>query len=329
MTHEPVQVPLLHFGKLPGRGDFVRSAAHTPLIQIFDHWFSGALELVGADARWKELYDGAAPLHFAVLGPRRPHVVAGHIRPSADSSGRRFPFMVAGMFEVDEPARFMGRAPLALSRLWAQCEHWARRAQEPADATALLAELSQQRVDVNTSASAYDAPAADFADIQTVGSAQSLIAAPGREVDLARIVMALGMLLQPVPASGSARLDTGVRLPLPGDALYRPFMASWWLDMVAGFLRRADFEVLLLVPQAPDAAATISIGFAGGSAPSLAAHWSRQRPDPSHIELFNPEWADEAADQDHAVRKLASYLQQRGLSLAQVTRTFREAFLGE
>lgn len=324
-----LQVPLMHFGKLPGRGDFVRSASHTALVQIFDRWFSGALELLSSDARWKELYDGAAPLNFAVLGPRRLHVVAGHIRPSADGSGRRFPFLVAGMFEVDDPARFMGRAPLALSRLWTQCDHWARRAQQQPDATALLAELAQQRVDVNTSASAYDAPAADFTDIQTVGSAQGLLAQPGREVDFARIVMALGLLLQPVPASGNSRLDTGVRLPLPADALYRPFMASWWLELVTGFLGRADFEVLLLLPQAPGVPASMAIGFAGGSAPALAAYLGRREDDAPYIDLLNPEWADEAADQDPAVRKLGSYLQQQGLSLGQVSKTFREAFLGE
>lgn len=326
-TQQPV--PLMHFGKLPGRGDFVRSASHTGLVQIFDRWFSGALELLASDARWKELYDGAAPLNFAVLGPRRPHVVAGHIRPSADSSGRRFPFLVAGMFEVDEPGRFMGRAPLALSRLWTQCEQWARRAQQDADTTSLLAALAQQRVDVNTAASAYDAPAADFTDIQTVGSAQGLLLHPEREVDLARIVMALGLLMQPVPASGNSRLDTGVRLPLPADALYRPFMASWWLELVSGFLGRADFEVLLLLPQTAGAPASLAIGFAGGSAPALAAYLGRREDDAPYIDLMNPEWADDAADQDHAVRKLGSYLQQQGLSLAQVSRTFREAFLGE
>lgn len=329
MSSSQQQVQLMHFGKLPGRGDFVRSATHTGLVQIFDRWFSGALDLLAADARWKELYDGAEPLHFAVLGPRRPHVVAGHIRPSADGSGRRFPFLVAGMLEVDDPASFMGRAPLALNRLWTQCDQWARRAQQEADPTSVLAALGQHRVEVNTAAAAYDAPTADFTDMQTVGSAQALLNHAAREVDFARCVLGLGVLLQPVPASGSARLDTGVRLPLPMDPLYRPYMASWWLDLVRGFLARADFEVLLLLPQSPEAPASIAIGFAGGSAPALAAYLGRRPQEAPYVDLLNPEWADESAQQDPAVRKLASYLQQQGLSLAQVGRTFREAFLGE
>ena len=122
---DTLNVPLLFFGKLPGRGDFVRSVHQPQLVQTFDRWFSGALELLGTDARWKEMYDGAAPLNFAVLGPRQRHVVAGHIRASQDHSGRRFPFMVAGSLEVDNPARFMPRAPMALNRLWMQAEHWA------------------------------------------------------------------------------------------------------------------------------------------------------------------------------------------------------------
>lgn len=322
------QVPLIYFGKVPGRGDFVRSAANHGLIQTFDRWISSALEMISAEPRWKELYDGAVPLNFAVLGPQRSFVVAGHLRVSADASGRRFPFLVAGSFAVDEPDRFMARAPLALNRLWATAEHWSRRAQAPADATAVLAELGQQRIELDIAPTAYDAPAADFAGIQTVGSAQALLTQGGKEVDFARIVLGLGQLLQPVPASGSARLDTGLTLPLPSDLLYRPFMASWWMELVTSFVARADFEMLLLLPQTGDPA-SMSVGFAGGSAAALAAHLGRMaQPDAPYIELLNPEWADEAIQQDYALRKVGSYLQQHGLSLAQVQRTFGETFLG-
>lgn len=321
--------PLLFFGKLPSRGDFVRSAQQPALVQSFDRWLSGALELLAPNAHWKGLYDGAAPLHFAVLGPQQRQVVAGHIRPSQDGSGRRFPFLVASSFEAEAPAHFIGRAPLALNRLWSQAEQLARRAQGAVDATSLLGEAAQQRVELNLQPSAYDATLADFLDLQTIGSAQALLARAHPEVELARVVLGLGLLLQPVPASGSSKLERGLRLPLPADPLYAPFMASWWLDLVAGFLRRANFELLLLWPQGQ--APWLALGFAGGSATALAAHLG-QVPEPDSgpfVDLLNPDWTDALADQDYAVRKLASYLQQQGLSLRQATQTFREAFLGE
>ncbi len=321
--------PLLFFGKLPSRGDFVRSAQQPALVQSFDRWLSGALELLVPNAHWKGLYDGAAPLHFAVLGPQQRQVVAGHIRPSQDGSGRRFPFLVASSFEAEAPGHFIGRAPLALNRLWSQAEQLARRAQGAVDATSLLGDAAQQRVELNLQPSAYDAALGDFLDLQTIGSAQALLARAHPDVDLARVVLGLGLLLQPVPASGSARLERGLRLPLPADPLYAPFMASWWLDLVSGFLRRANFELLLLWPQ--DAAPWLALGFAGGSATALAAHLG-QVPEPDHgpfVDLLDPDWADALVEQDYAVRKLASYLQQQGLSLRQATHTFREAFLGE
>lgn len=321
-------VTLLYFGKLPSRGDFVRSPQQPALVQSVDRWLSGALELMAIDARWKELYDRAPPFNFAVLGPQQAHAVAGHVRPSADASGRRFPFMVASSVALSAPARFMPRAPLALSPLWAQAESWGRRAQAEADATPLLVDLAQERLALNLDAEAHDTAMADFLDMQSLGSAQAMLAQAHPEVDLARIVMGLGLLLQPVPASGIQRLDKGLRLPLPADALYQPFMVAWWLELVTGFLLRADFEVLLLLPQG-QAAPFLSVGFAGGSAAALADVLGRSDPDGPFVDLVNPAWADDPSGQDYGLKKLRSYLQQQGLSLRQATQTFREAFLGE
>lgn len=319
---------LLYFGKLPSRGDFVRSAQQPGLLQSVDRWMSGALERMAIDARWKELYDRAPPCHFAVLGPQQSHAVAGHLRPSADASGRRFPFMVASSVALSAPARFLPRAPLALGRLWAQAQDWARRAQSDPDAGPLLTALSQQRPEVPSDPETQDAAMADFLDGQSLGSVQALLAAAHPEVDLARVVMGLGLLLQPVPASGIQRLDKGLRLPLPADALHQPFMVAWWLELVTGFLLRADFEVLLLLPQG-QAAPCLLVGFAGGSAVALADVLGRPDPDGPFVDLVNPAWADDAGGQDYGLKKLRSYLQQQGLSLRQATHTFREAFLGE
>lgn len=320
-------LPLLYFGKVPGRGDFVRSAQQPALVQTFDRWLSGALELMAVDARWKELYDRASPFHFAVLGPRHTHVVAGHVRPSSDASGRRFPFMVASSFEVQAPDRFMPRSPLALRRLWTDAEQWARRAQTEPDATATLGELAQARVAVELEPEVHEPAFADFLDLQTLGSAQALLARAHPEVDLARVVLGMGLLLQPVPASGSQRLEKGLRLPLPADPLYQAFMVSWWLELVVRFLSRGDFEVLVLLPQG-QAAPMLSLGFAGGSATALADLLGRQDPDAAFLELVNPAWADDPG-QDYGVKKLRTYLAQQGLSLRQASQTFREAFLGE
>src|SRR5690606_25400719 len=61
---------LSYFGKLPSRGDFVRTPENHQLMVMLDRWAGGGLELLATDPGWKQLYDEAPPLHFAFLGSR-------------------------------------------------------------------------------------------------------------------------------------------------------------------------------------------------------------------------------------------------------------------
>ena len=58
------------FGKVPGRGDFVKGAGQHPLIATLDAWVSGAMELLAEDPGWKAAYDAARPIDFAFVGAR-------------------------------------------------------------------------------------------------------------------------------------------------------------------------------------------------------------------------------------------------------------------
>lgn len=323
-------VSSVYFGKVPSRGDFVRSAQQGALTQSLDTWVSGALELMSADARWKEVYDQAAPLHFAVLGAQNPQGLAGHLVVSHDASGRRFPFIAAGTFEVGDPIGFMSRSPMALSRLWSQYERLAQRACRPEDAVPVLGELNALQAEVVATPEDYEAAYGDFLEMQTVGSLQAALRAAHPQADVRLAMLGLGLLLQPVPANAGAPLDKGVRLALPRDPLYGPFFATWWIDLVSRFLARGAFEVVLFLPQGPRVAApTLSIGFAGGSPGSLHAMLDTRLGEQVYVDLLGPEWAAEHAGQDYGLQKLSSYLQQGDLSLRQLAATFRETFLGE
>ena len=147
----PSSVRLAWFGKVASRGDFVRSAQDGALTQMLDHWLTQALELLSVDPQWKQFYDRAEPTHFAFLSVRARHALAGHLVPSSDSSGRRFPFVVTGAFEVDHPTAFMGHAPIALTRLWSRLEQVARQTFESGDAAAVLQGASQQQPEIDVS----------------------------------------------------------------------------------------------------------------------------------------------------------------------------------
>ena len=117
MTRAPTATSVGYFGKIPSRGDFVKGSDNPALIKVLDDWLAQAMDLMSADARWKLNYDAVAPLHFAFIGPRRRHAIAGHIVASSDQSNRRFPFLMMSSMEIVEPAAFVPNAPLLLGRL--------------------------------------------------------------------------------------------------------------------------------------------------------------------------------------------------------------------
>lgn len=323
-------VSLVYFGKIPSRGDFVRSGQQGALIQTLDRWLTQGIELMATDARWKEVYDRTAPMHFAFLGVKSRAALAGHLIASADASGRRFPFIAAGSFEISPSDGFVARSPMVLARPWQRFQRAALQAHAADDANPVLAELANTQVELDTAPHAYDASFRDFLELQTVGSLEAMLRQAGHQLDLRRTLLALGLLLQPVLTSGSSHLDKGLRLPLPADPLYQPYVATLWLELVSRFLRHGDFELALFVSQGTDATApTLSMGFSGGSPVVLQAALDPQMGRQVFLDLREAEWADEHVQHDYAVKKLSSYLQQPQLSLKQAQTTFREAFLGE
>ena len=323
-------VSLAYFGKVASRGDFVRSTQQGSLTQMLDQWLSQGLDQVSVDPRWKQRYDQVGPCRFAFLGVRSKVALAGHMIPSIDSSGRRFPFVTAGSFEIDAPLPFMTHAPMALSRLWSRLETIGREVCGAEDATASLGKATQTRLEIDTSANAYATSFDDFLEMQTVGSLEELLRAAHPRLELRRTLLAIGLLLQPVPASGVSRLDKGLALPLPDDPLYAPFVGAFWMSLVAPFLARGDFELALFVlRRQPGGGSELCIGFAGGSPATLQAIFDVDKRDEAFVEVVAADWADEHADDDYAIKKLSSYLMQSQLSMSQAMRTFKECFLGE
>jgi type VI secretion system protein ImpM len=324
----PVAVPLLFFGKLPSRGDFVRSP-HTPLlIQTLDRWLMGGVEALATDPRWKLLYDKASPVDFAFLGSRSARGMVGHMIASGDLSGRRFPFITAGVLEVENPGTYLSRSPLAMASAWRSLQGSARRAHEATDSAELLAEMGQATVEVDGSAQGHDADFLGFLEQQSVGMLENILTQAGHDLSLRTMLLGLGLLLHPVPASGVQRLDKGLSLPLPADPLYQSLVATFWLDLVAHFLTRADFELALFVQCAHDRTFSLHLGFDGASPRALRALMDPDYLGEVFVDARKADWVEEFVEQDYAVKKLSSYLQQPGLSLRQARDTFTEAFLG-
>ncbi|MCH5824144.1 hypothetical protein MMA61_24475, partial [Salmonella enterica] len=86
-----------------------------------------------------------------------------------------------------------------------------------ADPGAALQTLNELEGEIRTEADdGFDA----FVDLQTVERLEAMLRGNGHAANVHDIILALGILLEPVMSSGSSQLDRGLALPLPDDPLY-------------------------------------------------------------------------------------------------------------
>lgn len=327
MNRAPTPTAVGYFGKIPSRGDFVKGSDNPALIKVLDDWLAQAMDLMAGDARWKLHYDALSPLHFALIGPRRRHAIAGHIVASCDQSKRRFPFLMMSTMEVSEPGAFVPDAPLVLNRLWKRLESLSAAVLGAADAATPLHDAASHVIDLDLRTTAYHAAFADFLDLQTIGALDALLAHSGFRGPVRQVLLALGLLLQPVMASSSSRLEKSLMLPLPGDPIYRNLVAAFWMHLITPFLARADFELALFITRIEQRPVLV-LGFGGASAQTLRAIMDPQAGSERHITFDELDWVEQQVDADFAARKLSAYLAQPNLSLKSALDSLRAAFIG-
>jgi type VI secretion system protein ImpM len=321
-------VPATCFGKIPSRGDFVRGTGQYPLITLLDRWASRAMEMLSEDSRWKIAYDSASAVDFLFVGARSRISVVGHLRPSTDSSGRRFPLITAAMVERDDSLMFRC-GPSGLQPSYATLARIAERGTAGAEAGLLLNELDTVNcaADFNNAISAD--PLGNFVRHTTLDRLADMLALNSSEA-LRRIILALGLLLRPVLGQGSVQIDKDLVLPLPAEERHRHRVAGLWLYLASAFLRRTAVELQLLIARRAQQPHFV-LGFNGDSPLTLVSTLMPETMADRRILLTDPEWVDQQAEitRDYGLAKLSSYLAQPTITLEQAITTFREVFLGE
>lgn len=325
----------LYFGKLPERGDFVRSDRHHPVMQSLDDWLSRTMERLAPDPRWKMTYDAAPCVDFAIVGARGGKALVGHWLASQDASGRRFPFVAASVIEVDAPARFVPQAPLALLPEWRELSSVSRLGVSPEsvpdarDEGELLGAgpLLRPPSQLTLSLAASDERLEAFMSQHSVVSFEQMLAAAGSRLSVRQALLALGLLLQPVMTQGAQRLHKVLCLPLPRDVGLQADVAAFWLSLVAGFFERTDTElsIFMVTGTAPP---VLVLGFQGASAATLHAVIDPEVRERDAVTLDSAEWVESCVDEDWGLKKLSNYLKDPGLSLHQARQTYREVFMG-
>lgn len=308
-----------YFGKLPSRSDFVKVAHDIPAMRMLDDWLAQVMDRLASDPRWKLNYDAMAPASFAFVGPSRRHVLAGHIVASHDQAGRRFPFLMMRMAEVSDPASFVARCPLAFDPLWTFFATAARCALAAANPEPQLQAIRDSSVALGDCDGALTA----FLATETLGGLGTLLG----DADCGRLVLALGLVLQPVMHSKPSSVNKCLVLPLPEERSARCGVAAFWLELVAPFLRRADFDLALFLTH-QDGRPVLVVGLCEAAAATLHGIIDPVAAIEQQVRFTDTGWIDEQIGIDVDVRALASYLDQPGLPLRLARELFLKTFIG-
>lgn len=321
--NRPAQtVRIGYFGKLPARGDFIKATNNLALANLLDGWLAGVMNQLSADPRWKINYDAMHPVQFAFVGTRSRRAIAGHLAASSDASQRRYPFLSMTAIEIDTPRTFLSLSPVVLAPLWCELESLAADVLDAEDPDPALQQLAATTFDIEPAAAEHEIAFIDFLDRHNIASLEAML---GRD-SVRHMILAVGLLLQPVRRTGAGRLEKSLVLPLPVSARQRYLVAAFWLDLIASFLHQADFELALFFADI-GAQPSLVIGFGGAAPEALQAIIDPECAADHQINFDHAGWVDESIASDAGVQKLSAYLEQKQLSLRSAQALFHETFV--
>jgi type VI secretion system protein ImpM len=320
--------PVIFFGKLPARGDFIRSHTGSALIQVFDRWVSETLALLLAvEPGWKTLYDKTSPADVAFFRPQTGFLVLSSVMASKDSAGRRFPFISATTFEVQHIQSFIGVCPLYLFPVWDHLRHLSQEAaQVPPEDHAFMDKLHNEVCHFQQLCQQAEDQSHAFFTHTSLGALEAHLCTVGFNESMRQVVLAIGMLLEPTLDGSGGELKKILRFPLPTDPALSALCASFWLRLLAGFLMKMNCEVTLYRTD-HRSKPCLCLGFNGASPEGLYAVMDPSVENDYIIDLHNLNWVESYLDSSIGVGHLSTLLKQDDMALQDVTELFDEAFL--
>lgn len=319
--------PLIYFGKLPSQGDFIRSQNGVAVINSLDRWICSCLEHLANETDWKRHFDALPGILFAFAGSRSPSLLVGHLISSRDSSGRRFPFLMAGSLRTEAPLAFLPGLPLAMQSAWTRMGQLMREARDATDLREALSQISVTTLQADQDTTALVREIRETLARINVGQLERALAASGNHCHLHYTVTALGILLSPVRTKGSAGESKGLALPLPDDDTWAAHACVFWLSLIAPFLEHGHHEISLMRSRLAGRQQLI-LGFSGANPRTLESVFNPALAFDANIDLCDSRWVETHIPGNIPLTKLASYLEHPDLSLAQAIATFGEVFHG-
>lgn len=324
----PDSLPLIYFGKLPARGDFVRARAHISETNAIDEWVSQALaisdKLFSDRLTDNEDSNALTFLNFSHVNTRTNEVITGVLVPSHDSSYRNYPLIGFGVLHLDKPKNWMNYLPVKSLDLWNDIFETLSMAKSQTDNVHLMEYLNHSQLTINANASTHYY---DFINTTTLNDIA--ISMGIDKSQLIQQIIATGLLFLPTFAKGFHGLNKIICWSLTADKESAIHMATFWHDLIHGFYqphqlylntyiyRVANGYRLLLSFSKPD----------GRILEQISANNMLHPED--WVVIANSDWTQGYIDEDIGLTRFNRILLQDNLYLYDTRQLFKKTFLAQ
>lgn len=325
----PDSLPLIYFGKLPARGDFIRARHHINETNAIDQWVSQALTVEPThvdstiDTPQKRLLTDSLILNFSHVDTAANKIITGVLLPSHDSSDRHYPLIGFSLIYLDKPKSWMNYLPIKSLSLW---EHTYQalsmaKSQTNSDASDML-NSSMLPIDKHASTRYYD-----FINTKTLQDVSQLMGID--KAQLIQQIIATGLLFLPTFTKGFSGLNKTICWTLTSDQTSAVFMATFWHDLIHSFYqphqlylntylyRNADYYQLLLSFSKPDGHVLSNFTHLDGSPPE---DW---------VAINDSSWTQSYIEEDMGLTRFNKILLQDDLYLYDTRQLFKKIFLAQ
>lgn len=236
MTSETL--PLIYFGKLPARGDFIRARTHINETNAIDQWVSQALttDIIGAGSSTtkhtveKNILKDGLILNFSHIDTANKKIVTGVLLPSHDNSDRHYPLIGFSVIYLDKPKTWMNYLPIKSLSIWEHVYQALSAAQSQTDSAQVSDILNHcfLPIDKNASTQYYD-----FINTTTLQDIALLMNT--NKSQLIQQIIATGLLFLPTFTKGFNGLNKTICWSLTCDHTSAVLMATFWHDLIHSF----------------------------------------------------------------------------------------------
>lgn len=311
-------LPLVYFGKLPSRGDFVRSRHNASEIDSIDNWISGALE---------SLVHTSNPLplvFFSHVDTFKNEVITGVIRHSTDSNNRVYPILGMQIQYIEKIKNWTKYLPVKSFSVWQTVDAALVQAQQAATDSDAIQRLNntQLAIDDNAVTHYYD-----FINSITLDAIADKIVV--NKTQLIEQIIATGLLFLPTFSKGFIGLNKTLCWSLGKNKNTAINLATFWHDLIHGFYLPHEIKInTYLYQSSENYLLTISFNEPQTNVLAQLPQGTNNNVD-SWVIMDNSDWTQNYIEEDIGLSRFYELLSQDHLYLYDIRQLFKQVFLAQ